>query len=87
MFLSYHGNQLSNLKIDFEFEISMLTLCWCVSLKEISRKDKILEFRPVTYLNIIIAVVVVVWILATEVMFHELALTLQLLLNGVMGVG
>ena len=38
-------------------------------------------------LNIIIAVVVVVWLLATEVMFHELALTLQLSLNGVMGVG
>ena len=32
----------------------MLTLCWCVSLKEISRKDKILEFRPVTYLKVVL---------------------------------
>ena len=52
LFVSYHGNQLSNLKIDLIFEISVLTLCWAVTLREILQEDMILNFRPVTYLKL-----------------------------------
>ena len=54
LFVSYHGNQLSNLKIDLIFEISVLTLCWAVTLREILQGDMILKFRPVTYLKHVI---------------------------------